>query len=226
MIYTYAFLKTPEQPLELPEGISGPVALVCAGLLSALVEPNLVWDALQETDDRLLQAVLAHDRVLCVLFQQMPLLPLRFGTRFTSLEDLKSHLESYLDLYLKKLMEVANRAEYTLKLIPPQPVEEPTISAAAQGRAYFLAKKQRIQSQAERQQRQMVELEEVLEAIVAAFPKSKISEVQSEQKTQQVYLLLTQEEYAQIEAFLQTWQELASQWQLVLGEPLPPYHFV
>jgi hypothetical protein len=45
-MYTYALLKTPEQPLSLPRGIIGELQLIDAAEISALVEPGLLIDGL------------------------------------------------------------------------------------------------------------------------------------------------------------------------------------
>ena len=78
-LYTYAFLKTPTEKLKLPVGITNPVLLITSGTLSAVVEPEVCLDTLQNDEECLIQAVLCHDRVIYELFQQTTVLPLRFG---------------------------------------------------------------------------------------------------------------------------------------------------
>ncbi|MEB3882069.1 GvpL/GvpF family gas vesicle protein, partial [Lyngbya sp. CCY1209] len=140
-MYVYAFLKTPRVPLNLPQGIENPVDLVTTDDLCALVEPNLGAENLPQTDDEeLMRAVLAHDRVLCEVFEQTTLLPLRFGTCFHSEARLLEHMASERDRYSRQLDQLQGRAEYLLRGVPRDYVrpEPPTEPEPSQGRAYFL----------------------------------------------------------------------------------------
>jgi len=74
-LYTYAFLKTPIESLKLPVGMANPLLLITGEDLSAVVEPEVCLDTLQNDDERLIQSVLCHDRVICELFQQTTILP-------------------------------------------------------------------------------------------------------------------------------------------------------
>ncbi len=78
-IYVYALLVPTASPLVLPLGMERDIELVYSSGLAAIIEPEISLEAIQATDERLLQAVLNHDRVIRELFQQTPLLPLRFG---------------------------------------------------------------------------------------------------------------------------------------------------
>ena len=138
--YTYAFLETPVASLELPVDIRDRTLLVSHGGVSALVEPDVSIESLESDDERLIQAVLSHDRVICELFRQTTVLPLRFGTAFTSKESILTHLESHAENYLDKLHQLKGKAEYILKFLR-RTLDEPTIPTQAKGRQYFLAKK-------------------------------------------------------------------------------------
>ena len=225
-MYTYAFFKTPIIPLAaLPDGIAGTVQIINSDDLSALVEPGLALEALQEKDDLLVQAVLAHDRVICELFRQTTVLPLRFGTSFASLERLLAQLSSHRDEYLSKLSQVEGKAEYTLKLTPVELSSEPSSTETeTQGRDYFLAKKRRYQTQLERQNQQQAERQQVMEAIASTYPNLVLGEAQG--SVERIYLLCDRQEEPLLQQHLQGWEALCSQWQLHLGEALPPYHFV
>jgi hypothetical protein len=137
--YTYAFLETPATVLELPVGIGVSVLLISHAGVSALVEPEVSLESLQNDDERLIQAVLSHDRVICELFRQTTILPLRFGTSFVSKESLLTYLEFHAEEYLEKLRQLNGKAEYILKFIP-RTLDEPVITPEAGGRQYFLAK--------------------------------------------------------------------------------------
>jgi hypothetical protein len=107
-LYTYAFLKTPIESLTLPVGIANPLLLITGGDLSAVVEPEVCLDTLQNDDERLIQSVLCHDRVICQLFQQTTILPLRFGTSFLETENLLTHLCSHGQEYQEKILDSNN----------------------------------------------------------------------------------------------------------------------
>ncbi|MCY7282944.1 MAG: GvpL/GvpF family gas vesicle protein [Cyanobacteria bacterium CAN_BIN43] len=219
-MYTYAFLTT--IPPQLPEGIFGSLQIITANGLAALVEPELAAEALQNTDQQLVQAVLSHDRVIRELFEQTTVLPLRFGTCFASRQGLLEHLEANGAEYLTKLKELQGKAEYALKLTPIA-FPEAAIGAEVKGKDYFLAKKQIYQAQAAWQSEQQAELEALFEAIA---PQHSWIRGEADQGVERIYLLGDrQSETALLETF-KTWQLHAAHWELMLGEPLPPYHFV
>ena len=229
-MYTYAFLNPAGMPLELPEGIAGPLQLLGSGQLLALVEPDLELNQLQTSDERLVQAVLDHDRVVQQLFRQTTILPLRFGTSFASAQGLLDHLATHEPVYRQQLAQLNHKAEYRLKLIPVDVAELP-IAADLKGKDYFLAKKQQYQNYQERQARQQAELKLMMHALKEAYlaglianiyPQTALNLAQIE--AEKIYLLLDNE---RIDAFyhgLQSLQHQCSHWQRVLEEPLPPYH--
>lgn len=221
-MYTYAFCRTPLAPLALPHGLTEPVQMVTAAQLSAIVEP-VSLQHLQQDDTLLVQAALAHDRVIRTLCLQTTTLPLRFGTCFSSLQDLLAHLETHQQAYLSQLAQLEGKAEYTLKLTP---VEQPEASIAPEikGKAYFLAKKQQYQTQLLYQQQQQVAIEQIEQAIVRAYPQYHCSEIDSGVKT--MYLLVRCDRELQLCDRIQALQQQYPQWQLALGAALPPYHFV
>lgn len=222
-MYTYAFLPRSEVPPELPEGILGSLSLVNGAYLSAVVELEIQAEQLQSSDEQLMQAVLAHDRVIRELFRRTVVLPLRFGTYFVSRKGLLEHLEARSSEYLQKLANLQGKAEYVLKLTPVEQ-SQPSIEADLKGKDYFLAKKQRYQSQAEQQQQQQNELEQLMQAIAEHYPGS----VRSEPKdgVERIYLLASFLSTFTPHHRLPSWQSQCPHWQLTLGEALPPYHFV
>lgn len=223
-MYTYAFLLNANRPLELPEGIWGSLELVSVADLAALVEPELSFESLQQSDRQLMQAVLSHDRVIQEVFQQTTVLPLRFGTYFISRQGLLDHLQSHQQEYLAKLKRLQGKAEYVLKLLP-MPFVEPTIPSDLKGKDYFLAKKQLYQKQTEWQQQQQFELESLNSLISEHYPESTRKEASSNEP-ERIYLLIAQQQERQLQNHLQTWQKQFPCWELTLGETLPPYHFV
>ena len=224
-IYAYAFLGTPEIPLELPVGMGGDrLLLISTSGISALVEPGISVKSWENDDEKLIKAVVSHDRVLCELFAQTTVLPLRFGVSFVSEENLLSHLESHRLEYLEKLKEIEGKAEYTLKFIP-KTFEEPKTPAKGKGKEYFLAKKQRYQTQQNFLESQASQWEEIAAEIKELHPTAVIMEPEGEELRKVHLLIGFQEESLLAEQFL-TWQEFCSYWELQLGGALPPYHFI
>lgn len=221
--YTYAFLETPTAELELPVGICFRVLLMSHAGVSALVEPEISIESLQNDDERLIQAVLSHDRVMSELFRQTTVLPLRFGTCFTSKESLLTYLEFHAQEYLEKLRLLNGKAEYILKFIP-RTLDEPVITPESGGRQYFLAKKQRYQTQQDFQNLQTAQWNNAVDLITQIYQSAIVVQPQNEEA--RIYLLVNrQDEPLLAEQFL-TWQKGCSHWELQLGLALPPYHFI
>jgi len=222
-MYMYALLKTSEKSLALPMGIVGELQLIGTAGVSALAEPGLLIDEIRQQDDRLMQAVIRHDQILQAIFQQTTLLPLRFGTQFTSAALLFSHLETHSQSYLARLEQLTGKAEYTLKLTPHELPEEPGELSETKGRDYFLAKKQRYQAQHAQQQQQLAELAHLKQAIVQRYPAQLDDEPHD--GIHRWHLLAPHPAPLLLEQF-QTWQASYPSWELHLSEALPPYHFV
>jgi len=229
-IYTYAFLSQ-DATLVLPDGMAGSLELLVTGTLAALVEFSLDIEVLQSDDNRLMRAVLHHDQVLREAFEQVDLLPLRFGTCFRSQSDLLAHLQVKGEMYRKKLAVIRGKAEYTLRL---KPILDPVVAIPTEtsGKAYFLAKKQQFQQQADQQQRQQQERETLREAIAQTYPYLRAAEPRD--GMERFYFLgdfhRNGIEEADIPEPLQDqvshWQSLCPHWELSLDTALPPYHFV
>jgi len=221
-LYVYGLCLSPDQPLDLPPGIEGQISLVSVGDLAAFVETDIDLEVIQADHPRLLTAVLSHDRVLCHLFQQAPLLPLRFGTQFPALEYLEAYLSQEQATYQAKFADLADRAEYQIKLIPTD-LNPPPLPEGLKGRDYFLAKKQSLQALTEAQQQQQEERQGLIQAIAAAYGNSVVDDGNPETK---VYLLLSRSQQDALAQALTQWQAQAPHWQIHLSAPLPPYHFV
>ncbi|HEY9642089.1 MAG TPA: GvpL/GvpF family gas vesicle protein [Coleofasciculaceae cyanobacterium] len=222
-MYIYAFLPNPTRALELPPGISGSVQLIPGKDLAALVEPDLDFAALQASDEQLLQAILAHDRVTRELFQQTTLLPLKFGTRFVSQQGLLEHLAVHQSEYTAKLAQLQGKAEYLLKLIGI-PYSEPTIAPDLKGKDYFFAKKQSYQAQMEWQQQQQAELQQLEDELAKHYSDWVRGEPGN--GIERFYILGDRIQERLLYEHLAVWQSQLTHWELSVGEMLPPYHFV
>lgn len=221
-LYVYGLCLASEHRLDFPSGIAGEVGLITVDALAAVVEDNIDLDELQGDNSRLLTAVLSHDRVLCHLFQQVPLLPLRFGTQFPSLDLLRAYLTQEQTVYQAKLLALADRAEYQIKLIPAD-LDPPPLPEGLKGRDYFLAKKQRLQALSLAQQQQQEERQRLLAAIATTYAEAVVDESTAETK---IYLLIPKSQAETLTEALGRWQAESPRWQIGLSAALPPYHFV
>lgn len=222
-MYTYAFLHRQTTIANLPPGIAGSLQRVDTPSLSAVIEPQLDLGLVQQNDDRLVQAVLAHDRVMQSLFRQTVVLPLRFGTCFVSQTALLEHLHFHNTEYLAKLDTLTDKAEYVLKAIPLA-FNATTAPTELTGRDYFFAKKQRLQAQASHQQTQQAELETLHRSILEAYQDVVYSPASED--GHRIYLLLPRSIETELWQRVGQWQLQCPHWQLEVGEALPPYHFV
>ncbi|MDZ8025316.1 MAG: GvpL/GvpF family gas vesicle protein [Nostoc sp. SerVER01] len=222
-IYAYALLVPLASPLILPLGMERNTELVHSSGLAAIVESEISLEAIQATDERLLQAVLTHDRVIRELFQQTPLLPLRFGNGFNSVEKLLNHLEKHQEQYLETLTQLADKVEYTLKLSPCYLLDD-SDTIDAKGKAYLLAKKQRYQTQ-QAFQAQQCEQWELLNQLILKTYTNVICETQ-QPDVRQIHFLAQRNDSTLSTQQFSLWQVQCSHWELALSEPLPPYHFL
>ncbi|MGJ3253066.1 MAG: GvpL/GvpF family gas vesicle protein [Elainellaceae cyanobacterium] len=224
-IYTYAFFKQPSEAIELPLGIEGQLDLVVGPQnVAALVEPNLSSTEFQASDQRLMRAVLSHDRVIRDMFHQIDaLLPLRFGTCFLSHDGLLEHIKANSQNYLQALSRLSGKAEYTLKLIPTV-ISEQDASQASSGRDYFLAKKRQYQTIARQKQNQDAERDRLLDEISHLYPSMVRSDASEE--VERLYILCDRQAEPTLSQHVRQWQAACSMWTITLGDPLPPYHFV
>lgn len=224
-MYAYAFINSkPPFNIELPPGIVGAIDLVYSGQIIAVVEPGLSPELIATDDDKILiKAVVTHDYIIRQIFQQTPVLPLRFGSFWQSAADLNSHLIANEADYIQKLNYLAPFAEYTLKCTP---IEEPTpeIYPDARGKNYLLAKKQRYQIQQQFQAAQTAEWENIKQLIEQDYPHIIPGETQN--NLQRLYFLAPRSETALLQERYHHWQQACPRWEVNLGEPLPPYHFV
>jgi hypothetical protein len=222
-VYVYGVCRRPSADLTLPLGLEGETCLISVDDIAVIVEYGIDLEALQADDQRLLNAVLCHDRVVCDLFQQLTILPIRFGTQLASTEKLKQYIGQEYERYRAKLQELDQKCEYQIKLMP-EAITLPPPPEGLKGRDYFLAKKQRLQNQTTVQAQQQTELMGLFERIHDTFPNAV--EATNEDGTAKVYVLLSHGEAPTLQQQAQQWQSDAAYWNVSLSEALPPYHFV
>lgn len=222
MIYLYALCPSTTVFPDPPFGIGdSQVEVLAIEPLGAVIERNVDVAQLKEDDQKLMAAVLAHDRVLGHFFAQTPLLPLRFGTQFQDIDSVSAFLAEQGDTYRQKLDHLQGKAEYLVKLTP-QAIELPAIADDLKGRDYFLAKKQRLQDQTATLNQQQTDFQQFLSALDAAgIPFVQSAPHDTEER---LHVLLSRDVDV-TEQFMLTWQQQLPTWQLVCSEPLPPYHF-
>jgi hypothetical protein len=223
LVYVYGVCRCPSTALTLPLGLQRETQLVTRDEIATVVEYGIDLEALQAEDQRLLTAVLSHDRVVCELFQQVTILPIRFGTQLASTEKLREYMGNEYQTYLRKLTELEQKCEYQIKLLP-EPITLPPPPEGLKGRDYFVVKKQRLQDQTAAQAQQQIELRGLFERIHATFPNAV--EATNDDGTAKVYVLLDNGEAPILQQQAEQWQSEAAYWHLSLSEALPPYHFV
>ncbi len=224
-MYTYAFILNNATPLDLPEGIWGPLELVSINHLAALVEPELSLEVLQQSDRQLMQALLSHDRVIQDVFQQTVVLPLQFGTCFISRQGLLDHLQTHYTEYLEKLTQLQGKAEYVLKLLPLDFSEALMTSEPWSTGSFSVQQQHPYSDQIAWQQQQQTELRFLSSLISEFYPESMRGQI-TEEGVERIYLLHSRQAERQLQAQLANWQQRFRCWVFNLGETLPPYHFV
>ncbi|MGK7912906.1 MAG: GvpL/GvpF family gas vesicle protein [Synechococcus sp.] len=221
-MYTYAFLTCPEHTLHLPAGINGRLELVYCDRMAALTEPDADFEQFQQDDDNLVQAALAHDRVMCAVFEQVPLIPLQFGTCFHSHQRLVDHLAKHQDTYLSKLDMLADCVEYCCKLTlldspdplsADRPAEQIMVSTLPPSKAQSVDDNNRVQA----------EKDDILARIAQTYPRL-VAHTQGD--TERAYVLIQRTEAIELKEKVMRWRSQLHNWTLELGQPLPPYHFV
>ncbi len=222
MVYTFAFLSAPPPPQKPPGLQEAAIDYVVVGDLAAAVEPGISLEALQQSDQRLLEALVRHDQVICHLCQNQTVLPLRFGTVFVSEDHLRDHLSQNQQSYQSRLQALQGTGEYVVKGHADWPELEPE-STQPSGRAYLLAKKQQYEAQQQRIQQQQQECEALVQALTQKF-LIQAGKVQAEELVR-LHLLLREEQRPELDTLLTQWQQEHPHWHLELGGPLPLYHF-
>jgi hypothetical protein len=174
------------------------VEFIEVGGLAAAVDPTLPWEQIQVRDEELLKAALLHDRVICDLFRQQPVLPLQFGTIFVSLEGIELHLQRHAEQYQEQIQNFNGMGEYTLKIAPAL-VED---------------------ADEDQPERERYALQEYLEKdypnLVEGTPQRGI---------ERLHILIPVQREAHLHAQVLEYQQACVCWDLDLQGPMPPYHF-
>lgn len=219
-MYLYALCLDIDRS-QLPPGIRAPLQVIAVDGVHAIFEPAIDLDRLQQDDADLVAAILRHDQIICRLFAQTTVLPLRFGTQFSSEAALRTQLRTQADAYRRQLQILDGKAEMCLTLTPKS-VDSPDLSPNLKGREYFLAKKQRLQDQAHLQESQQIQLVQLQQQVTAALPQSQCDDTQQHR----IHLLLTPSQIAELPTMMDNWRTQCPLWDMSLSEALPPYHFV
>lgn len=228
-MYVYAFIKSQSYSIKSLTGISEPVTLVDAGGLSAVVELNLQAEHLPQTsnEEQLMQAVLTHDRIVCQIFKETTILPLRFGTCFDSEARLLQHMKNHEDHYCQQLEKLMGRGEYLLQGTPrtfsenTQPTE--TSPKPVKGRDYFLQKKRLHHQRLNLKEQQEKQWQDLIDAIVRIHP---IVHGKPHQQSERIYILMPRNQELTLIQWLNEQQKKIDLWELNLGNALPAYHFL
>lgn len=224
MIYIYALISTSDLDLSSLAGLRNPLQIWGQGSLYAVVEENPFADGVPQEEDALLKAVIHHDRIVQAIFEQTPVLPLRFGSQFLDREQLEGYLIDHAALYGEQLAQFQDQAEFTLSFTP-RALPSPNIATApepAKGRDYFLAKKKRLLTENDRLQTQQDQWIALQQKIQRAYPYS----IWVEGETPRAYLLVSFKREPHLHKQILQWEETHSEWQIQVSPPLPPYHFV
>jgi hypothetical protein len=221
-LYSYAFLETPSLPLILPQGAATQVVLIKGTNLSAIVEPGISLESFQDNDEKIIEMALCHDRVICELFQQITVLPVQFGICFNSQKNLLIHLESNTEKYRQQLQTIHGKTEFTLKLTPVILEEVPPVTA--RGKDYFIAKKQQYQHQRDFSIAQAQEKQYLIDLITTSNNYPVVVKEKDQEVT--IHMLVNIEDKNLFLEQTLNWQKACPRWNLSLGDPLPPYHFI
>ena len=228
MIYVYAIILRLDEALSWTEGISGSLQTLGTGQVQAIAEENPFAEGLPQDDEGLLAAVIHHDRILQGLFEQVTLLPLRFGSQFQTQAQLLDYLQRHETFYANQLQQFQQQAEVLLSFAPKDtaiPAPLAPVSADLKGRSYFLAKKQRLQSENDRLALQQEQWPRLQKQIQAAYPQGVWSE-NTEGGATRAHILISFKRYSHLKKQSDRWQQTFDQWSIQVSEPLPPYHFV
>ncbi len=228
MLYTFAILLAP-MPDDRPLGITGkPIEYLQCDRLIAAIEPDIDIEALKLLPEQsLMQVIVQHDRLVCELFNQCTVLPLRFGTAFVSVSALETYLQTEGERLLARLERLDGYAEF---LITGSAIAPKTDTGKQlKGKDYLLAKRsQYLQQEQWRSQLQQEVLEYrqvITDSLELYQPEFEHVETQGSEDVR-VYALLPRSQVESLKDALRSWQELHSHWQISWSDALPPYHFL
>ena len=230
MLYTFAILLEPV-PEYLPLGITGkPIQYLQCDRLVAVIEPDVDIEALKVLSEQsLMQAIVQHDRLICELFADRPLLPLRFGTAFVSISALETYLQTESEKLETNLQKLAGYAEFLISGTAIAPKTETATNL--KGKNYLLAKReqylQQEQWRSQLQQESLAYLQVLVESLEPEIYKPEFQQVETQgSEDVRVYALLPRSQFEQLQQVTRSWQQEHPHWQITWSQPLPPYHFL
>ncbi|PZO35990.1 MAG: hypothetical protein DCF19_22560 [Pseudanabaena frigida] len=230
MIYTFAILLAPA-PANLPLGITGkPIQYLRSDRLIAAIEPDVDIEALKLLPEQsLMQAIVHHDRLICELFNNRTLLPLRFGTAFVSISALETYLQEENEKLLASLQRLDGYAEFLITGSAIAPKSE--VATDLRGKDYLLAKRsqylQQEQWRSQLQQEVLAYRQTITDNLNLDLYKPEFQHVETQgSEDVRVYALLPRSQVAQLQQALRSWEDQHSHWQISWSDALPPYHFL
>lgn len=237
--YVYAIGAAP--PLTDVTELTGiedaPVHCVVAGRLCALTSAvrmqafQAAQQAAEVTETGWLAgAVRAHERVALHALERAPVLPMRFGTVYASLDDVHAMVRRHHESLLAELRRLAGGTEWclTVRVADPPgtaaaPDTMPAVAAAASGTAWLLSRQAALQAR-ELQADQLAEHVEQLRVTLAAHTRDiVVSRSGGGNDAMRIWLLV--DDVPQLHTVV---DELSARTdaQLELTGPWPAYHFV
>jgi len=230
MIYTFAILLAPA-PADLPLGLTGkPIQYMQCDRLIAVIEPDIDIEALKLLpEESLMQVIVHHDRLICELFRDRTLLPLRFGTAFVSIEALETYLQAESAKLLASLQRLDGYAEFLITGSAIAPKSE--VATNLKGKDYLLSKRSQYLQQEQWRSQLQEEVLDYRQAITDYLnpeiykPEFQHVETQGSEDVR-VYALLPRSQVDDLQVFLRSWQDQHSHWQIAWSQALPPYHFL
>ncbi len=230
MIYTFAILLAPA-PSELPLGItSKPIQYLQCDRLIAAIEADVDIESLKLLPEQsLMQAIIQHDRLICELFNERTLLPLRFGTAFVSISALEIYLQEEREKLLASLQRLDGYAEFLITGSAIAPKAEAATNL--KGKDYLLAKRSQYLQQEQWRSQLQEEVLDYRQVITNSLnpdlykPEFQHVETQGSEDVR-VYALLPRSQVEFLRDSLRSWEKQHSHWQIAWSQALPPYHFL
>jgi hypothetical protein len=137
VIWVYALCERPDLPLPPVRGLAdAPLETIAAPPLAAVVSRHA-----QGPDESTLDALWDHERVVESLMAERAVLPMRFGTRPASADNVRAALAGRRDVLLQALNLVRGRVELAVRAMQPAACATAAPpSAAASGSEYLHAR--------------------------------------------------------------------------------------
>ena len=229
MLYTFAILLAPI-PNYIPLGIMGkPIQYLSCDRLVAVIEPDVDIEGLKLLPEQeLMQVIIQHDRLVCELFEQRTLLPLRFGMAFVSIAALENYLEIEKEHLLASLERLDGYAEFLVTGTAIAPKIE--ASSNLKGKDYLLAKRSQYLQQEQwrsQLQREVLDYRQAITNYLTPEYQATFEQVETQgSEDVRVYALLPRSQVASLQTTLRSWEAEHPHWQISWSQPLPPYHFL